>query len=514
MPLWRISFRQRGLRAITSDLRNRLLVLLVVPLGVVALAGVWLDYRSADEAAMQHDQRLLRLLPALADSVLASSVRSNAPPLLLLAPPMEDFLRQNAGSAGYSVRDTSGRLLLGEDWVYAGVPGTSAPEFHSAEMGGVMYRVAVQRARTGAGELVVALADGSDPRQHWAQQLLLRVLLPNLLLVAAVALAIHWAVGQAFKPLRDLTEAVERRSPRDLSALDEAAAPAEVRPLVRSLNHLFALVNMQAEGQRRFVADAAHQLRTPLAGLQAQVEAWAMMAKAAARPSTPTLNMESKVLQVPVESSSGAILLGVSQIEKLRAATRRTSQLAHQLLALSRADARSLETPLPQRVDVRQLCETLLENFLDAATGKGLDLGLDVQPLRVTGQAWLLRELLSNLVDNAIKYTPPGGMVTIRCGLRRGAIGPPSACLEVEDDGPGVRLAERARVTERFYRVPGTAGEGTGLGLAIVDEIVRLHGAALVLGTGPQGRGLRVSVVFPPESTAADGQDSKGVARG
>ena len=506
--------RRPGLRAMTSDLRTRLLLMLVLPLCVLALVGVWLDYRSADEAASQHDQRLVRLLPALADSVLAPPIHDNDPPLLLLAPPIEDFLRQNAGFAAYSVRDTSGRLLLGEGWVHGAVPTTLVPEFHSVEFGGVTYRVAAQRGRTGAGELVVARADGSDPRQKWAQQLLLRVLLPNMVLLIAAGFAIHWAVRQAFKPLVGLAEAVERRSPRDLSPIDEAASPDEVRPLVHSLNRLFALVNAQAEGQRRFVADAAHQLRTPLAGLQAQVEAWAMMAKAAARPSTPTLNIESKVLQVPVESSSDAILLGVSQIEKLRAATRRTSQLAHQLLALSRADARSLETPLPQRVDVRQLCETLLENFLDAATGKGLDLGLDVQPLRVTGQAWLLRELLSNLVDNAIKYTPPGGMVTIRCGLRRGAIGPPSACLEVEDDGPGVRLAERARVTERFYRVPGTAGEGTGLGLAIVDEIVRLHGAALVLGTGPQGRGLRVSVVFPPESTAADGQDSTGVARG
>ena len=496
--LWKKnSSRRPGLRAMTSDLRTRLLLMLVLPLCVLALVGVWLDYRSADEAAGQHDQRLVRLLPALADSVLAPPIHDNDPPLLLLAPPIDDFLRQNAGFAAYSVRDTSGRLLLGEGWVHGAVPTTQAPEFHSVEFGGVTYRVAAQRGRTGAGELVVALADGSDPRQKWAQQLLLRVLLPNLVLLVAAGFAIHWAVRQAFKPLVGLAEALERRSPRDLSPIDEAASPDEVRPLVHSLNRLFALVNAQAEGQRRFVADAAHQLRTPLAGLQAQVEAWAMMAKAAAPPRTSFPDFDRKMPLAHEDRAQGAIVLGADQIEKLRNATRRTSQLAHQLLALSRADARSLDAQPPQRVDLKDLCESLLENFLDAATGKGLDLGLDVQLVHVTGHGWLLRELLSNLVDNAIKYTPPGGVVTIRCGLRQGRLGPPRPYMEVEDDGPGVPESERTRVLQRFYRVPGAGGEGTGLGLAIADEIARVHRAALTLGTGPQGRGLVVAVVFP-----------------
>jgi two-component system sensor histidine kinase TctE len=477
----------------TSDLRNRLLLLLVLPLCLLALVGGWLDYRSADEAASQHDQRLLRLLPALADSVVAPPLHENEPPLLLLAPPIEDFLRQRAGYASYCVMDTTGRVVAGDAWMASPAPTTQAAEFRSREWGGVTYRVAVQRGRTaGAGEMVVALADGSDPRQQWALKTLLRML-PNLVLLAAAALAIHWAVRKAFQPLVDLAEAVERRSPRDLNPIDEAASPSEVRPLVHSLNRLFALVNAQAEGQRRFVADAAHQLRTPLAGLQAQVEAWALMAQAAA-PDHP--ESESGSLKAKEGRAHGAIVLGVEQVEKLRDATRRTSQLTHQLLALSRADARSLDAQPLQRVDLKDLCEQLLETFLDPATGKGLDLGLDVRPVHATGHGWLLRELLSNLVDNAIKYTPAGGSVTIRCGFMPGARGVQHAFLQVEDDGPGIPEAERARVVQRFYRVPGSAGEGTGLGLAIADEIARVHRATLTLGRNAQGHGLVVTLVF------------------
>ncbi|MVT37406.1 sensor histidine kinase [Acidovorax citrulli] len=469
----------------TSVLRNRLLFFLVLPLCVLALAGAWLDYRSADEAASRHDQRLVRLLPALADSVAAPSRREGEPPYSLLAPPVEEFLRQNAGYAGYSVQDLSGRILLGDHWVYSAVPLTHEPELHSVEHDSVIYRVAVQRTRTGAGELVVALADGSDRRQQWGQQMLLRVLLPNLVLVAAAGLAIHWAVRQAFKPLVDLAEAVEHRSPRDLSPIPEEASPAEVRPLVRSLNRLFVLVNAQTEGQRRFVADAAHQLRTPLAGLQAQVEAWALAARAADHG-----RAGDGLVQ-------GGIVLGVQDIEALRKAARRTSKLAHQLLALSRADAGSVDAQPKHRVDLKALCESLLEDFLDAATARGLDLGLEVEPAGVPGHGWLLRELLSNLVDNAIRYTAEGGSVTLRCGMRSGGSEACCAILEVEDDGPGIAESERNKVLQRFYRVPGAAGEGTGLGLAIADEIARGHGGTLQLRPGRLGRGLRASVSLP-----------------
>ena len=177
----------------------------------------------------------------------------------------------------------------------------------------------------------------------------------------------------------------------------------------------------------------------------------------------------------------------------MRDAVRRTSQLANQLLALSRADASSLDAQPLQRVDLKDLCETLLEAHLDRAAAKNIDLGLEAQSVHVMGHEWLLRELLSNLLDNALKYTPAGGCVTLRCGCMADGGAP---CLEVEDAGPGIALADRQRVLARFYRVPGTPCEGNGLGLAIADEIARVHGSELGVGEGAGGQGARFTLVF------------------
>lgn len=480
--------------AMKSGLQRRLLLLLLVPLGIFALVSVYFDYQTAGNVALQKDQQLARLIPLLADSVVGPGITPGGrEPLLLLAPPVDDFLKGRIGFAGFRISDIQGEFMAGEDWIPELLPATHETEFHSIEHKGVTYRIAAQRANTAAGELIVQLADGSDPRQQWVRSVLLKVILPNLILVMAAGFALNWAVTRALKPLIELKDAVERRSPRDLSAIDPQTTPAEVQPLVSALNRLFGLVNDQAEGQRRFVADAAHQLRTPLAGLQAQVEAWAQAARVA-----------------QAAGSDGAVTLSAEKITKLRNATRRTSQLANQLLALSRADATAAAAQPMQRVDLKDLCESILPLHLDAAARKGIDLGLEAEPAQTTGYEWLLRELLGNLVDNAVKYTPAGGTVTLRCGLSAG-LPPPDAggdpehprwgvFLEVEDDGPGIAPDERAKALQRFYRVQGTEGEGNGLGLAIASEIARVHHSQLELGdggteaSGPRGLRVRLSL--------------------
>jgi two-component system sensor histidine kinase TctE len=482
--------------AIWSGLQRRLLLLLLLPLGLFALISIYFDYQTAGNVALQKDQQLLRLIPLLADSVLAPGTEQSAAPVLLLAPEMEDFVKDGQRSTGFRISDSAGGFLAGEPWIDSVLPATREPEFHSIENNGITYRIAAQRIETAAGELIVQLADGSDARQQWVRSIWVKVLLPNLVLVLAAGFAVNWAVARALKPLNDLTQTVEGRSPRDLSAIDPQSTPAEVQPLVIALNRLFGLVNDQAEGQRRFVADAAHQLRTPLAGLQAQVEAWAQAARL------------SKGGKSNKEGLEGSVTLSADKIIKLRSATRRTSQLANQLLALSRADALSVAEQPMQRVDLKDLCASMLALHLDAASHKGIDLGLEAEPAQSHGHEWLLRELLSNLVDNAVKYTPAGGSVTIRCGVVPGSSGPPGqsavAFLEVVDDGPGIASDERAKALQRFYRVLGTQGEGNGLGLAIADEIARVHKTQLVLNDGHDNtagaRGLRVRLVLQQEN--------------
>jgi two-component system sensor histidine kinase TctE len=393
---------------------------------------------------------------------------------MLMAPPVDSFLRERAGLSAYAITDLDGAPVQGELWLSGQRPSGREPAFHSEVVDGVNYRIVVQRLPTAAGEMVMLLADGSDPRQHWAQSVLLRVLLPNVLLALLAAFAVNWAVRLALRPLLAVKEAVARRSPRDLSALDVQASPEEVRPLVQSLNRLFALVQAQQEAQRRFVADAAHQLRTPLAALQAQVEA---LGAAVANPAGV--------------SALDAASLRASQIDKLRGAMRRTTHLANQLLALSRVDASELDAEPVQPLDLKDLCQAQLEVHFDAALAKCLDLGLEAPSTPALGHAWLLGELLGNLLDNAVKYTPVDGRVTVRCGVADGC-----PFLEVEDDGPGIDPVLRDRVLERFYRVAGSGTEGNGLGLAIAQEIAHRHAGTLCLRTGAQGRGLCVRLVL------------------
>jgi two-component system sensor histidine kinase TctE len=262
-----------------------------------------------------------------------------------------------------------------------------------------------------------------------------------------------------------LREQVEARSPRELQRFNEAQVPGEVRPLITAFNRLLELLHDAANSQHRFVADAAHQMRTPVAGLLAQLEL---------------------LLQAP---GAAAVRLELTTVNR---GIQHLAHSANQLLALARAEPFSALADDFQTVALQTLVEQSVERNIDRAEKAGLDFGAEAQAANVTGDAWLLDDLLGNLIDNALKYTPPGGHVTVHCGALDGY-----PFLEVEDDGPGIPEAERLRVRERFYRRPGSAGMGCGLGLAIVEEISRVHKATFSIDAGADGRGSRMKVRFP-----------------
>jgi two-component system sensor histidine kinase TctE len=282
-----------------------------------------------------------------------------------------------------------------------------------------------------------------------------------------VTLLLVWvAVHFGLKPIITVRRQIEARSARELRPLEVAAVPTEIRPLVDALNLLFEMLREAARSQRQFVADTAHQLRTPIAGLLGQLEL--LMRDPAASP-----------LQ--------------SRLAALHDELTRLAHSANQLLALARADPSANLVDRFESIELKSLVERVLERHFDRSVNTEIDMGADAQSASVSGSARLLEDLLGNLVDNALSYTPSGGRVTVRSASEDGR-----PYLEVEDDGPGIPEAERVRVRQRFYRLPGTPGQGCGLGLAIVEEISQLHSAVLTIDTGTNGRGTRIRVQFPP----------------
>ena len=286
----------------------------------------------------------------------------------------------------------------------------------------------------------------------------------GLFLTAVIALV--WiGIGRGLAPLERLRQEIEARSHRDLRPVAEEHAPVEVRPVVHALNNLLAQLGATLRAQQQFVANAAHQLRTPLAGLRMQAEYG---------------------LQQRDPAEWRRVLA------TLKLATERTAHLANQLLTLARTEGGNLQSEAMRPLDLRAVAERVTEESMPRAIAKNIDLGLELGAATISGDELLIGELLSNLFDNAITYAREGGRITIRTRSEAHA-----AVLEVEDDGPGIPLDEREKVFGRFYRVEGSPGEGCGLGLAIVREIAHLHGAAVTIETAASGNGTLIVVRFP-----------------
>jgi two-component system, OmpR family, sensor histidine kinase TctE len=440
------------------SLRAHLLRMLLPPIAaLLALGAVVAYYPSSEPTTEAYDQALVDVGIALGAHIQVTPTEYR----LELPVAVEQVLRTDRHDLiFYRVLSPSGVHIAGDDNLPR--PKSDAQAYDGMVEG---RKVRVVTVATPCGPLActVLVAETTNKRARAAREFLLTSMLPGLLIAFATLLIVWFGVKRGLWPLTRLSEELKARSPRDLRPIDAAAAPEETRALVSALNGLLEELAQASRNQQRFLANAAHQLRTPLAGLQAHTEL---------------------ALAEPIPESCRI------HLEQVHQATIRTARLANQLLALARAEpgARGGSSD----VNLRSVVEGEADAWVHQALARDVDLGFELEPAPVTGDAMLLREALANLVHNAIQYSTSGGHVTVRTGQRGGA-----SFAEVEDDGPGIALQERERVLERFYRVPGTPGTGSGLGLAIVREIAGGHGARIELGEGAGARGCRVALTFP-----------------
>jgi two-component system, OmpR family, sensor histidine kinase TctE len=455
---------------VTSSISRQLIFWLAVPLMVLALCGALVHYfNSVAPGVINSDRRLKDAANALMAHILIKDGRvtldagGEGRPAL---PPPE--------SIKYALRDSQGRLLAGEPQLPA-VPMTSetSQQLAMVQFDHRSMRTLTTRFDTRAGVIIITTADVRPGIEPVARYGLMSTLLWDFVQLDITLVLVWVGIQLGLRPIRSLRNEIAERSPLDLRPIT-GSVPREIAPVVITLNRLFDMLRSAVQSQQQFIANTAHQLRTPITGMQAQLDLLA--AEPAAQP------------------IKGRLLT-------LQEGIRQLAHAANQLLTLARADPAANLTAKNQTVDLDVIAGEVVAKFFDRALQSNIDLGVEARPVCIHADPSLLDDLLSNLVDNALKYTPAGGVVTVGTGRKNG-----KAYLTVEDTGPGIPESERSRVRQRFYRSPNSSGHGSGLGLAIVDEIATLYGATVTLSSGLHGRGTLILVQFKdsaaPQSVA------------
>lgn len=448
----------------TRSIRRRLFALLLVPSVLVLAAGTLSDYFTAVTPFREaYDQSLIDGALAVAANV---RMDANNKPTLTLPPEAVAILRADSSdSIFYRVSDSTGALVAGDANLPEAPRSGTNPSRADARYLDEPIRVVSYRTYTNAGMLTISVAETTHKRDGVRTNILSSSLAVDFMELGLVLALIGIGARLALSPLREVQEQIGRRSARDLAPLPLDRVPVEIRSIVETLNRLFNTVSESASAQRRFLESAAHQLRTPLTGIQAQLE---LMAADEA------------------DASKQQRLLAILD------AARRLTHTTQQLLTLARSDeAANLRWDLVD-VSLPIIVENIVADRLAAADRAGIDLGAEIYPACVRGVGWLLNEAIGNLANNAIAHSPGGAQVTVRCGVSRG-----QPFVEVTDSGIGIPPEERDRVLERFVRGSNARGTGSGLGLAIVSEVAQLHGATIDIDTGPNGKGTSVTLRFP-----------------
>ncbi len=471
-------FGIRGGFAAGMSVRTRLLLWLVFPLLQTVIFASLMDYRAIDRTVDEaFDQVLMNSAVAVGESVrrgeTPDSIRLPIERLkVLLSDPIDTLYYRIVGPRGEHLAGTADLALPPDD---------SDPAFYDTTHRGSELRAVRVSADTDVGTVAIVIAETQRKRRRSQDHLRSSLIVEDTLILAFTMVLCLLAVSMALKPLERLAAQLAQRSPADLTPIGAADTPSEVRPLANGLNRLFERLSESRDAQRRFVENAAHQLRTPLTGVKGQLEL--ALGQVRRLPSHPAADL-------PHEAGALEERLSSAQL-----AVDRLAHLVHQLLTLSRADQTTRDSSTPQQVPLADLVDEVVSLHVDAALARGQDLGAETADISVAGSRWQLRELLTNLVDNATRYGPVGGRITVRCGVQNG-----QPYAEVEDNGAGIAPEERRRVFERFYRSPKAQAEGSGLGLAIVREIAQSHEAQVQILDPESGPGAIVRVIFKSAS--------------
>jgi two-component system sensor histidine kinase TctE len=442
---------------VTSSISRQLVLWLAVPLMLLALCGALVHYfNSVAPGVIGRDQRLRDAAAALMARIEIDRGAVRVDTAADRKPPMPA-----PNSVEYALRSTDGKLLSGT----SEIPASADSAFATARIGRRTLRTLSERLDTSAGVLVLTVADTRAASEPAARYGLMSTLLWDFVQLDLTLVLVWVGIQLGLRPIKKLRDEIARRSAHDLRPIDEATVPREIAPVVVTLNRLFQMLRTSVQFQQQFIANTAHQLRTPITGMQAQLDLLAAEPAAA-----------------PIRN----------RLATLQEAIRQLAHSANQLLTLARADPAMNIVPKNQTVTLDTIVGEVVAKFFDRALRSDIDLGAEVQPVTIIADPSLLDDLLSNLVDNALKYTPAGGTVTVSAGENGG-----KRFIAVEDTGAGIPERERERVKQRFYRMPNSPGHGSGLGLAIVDEIARLYGASLTIGSGANRVGTKIVLQFP-----------------
>jgi two-component system sensor histidine kinase TctE len=454
-----------------QSLRKKLLVWLVPPLLILILLVSTILFRFA---VVEQRNAFDNALYDSAYSIyqLINQPEAFAESFTLPKSQKQFILEDKNDTVFYSVTDANGKLLNGDNDPHLNrrVQMENGISFRFDEVQGLPVRVvSTLMSITQKGvetPIYIQVAETLHKREALAEQVLIDLIVPQLILVLFTVVIIWFGVERGLQPLFELQNAVSKRSYLDLSEIDLPNVPTEVMILVNSVNSLMRQLEGVLDAQNHFIADAAHQLRTPLAGAQAQLE----------------------LALSEIDPKQHEQLLS-----KVNESLERLAHTISQLLSLARNQREAVQRLVLSPVNLNELAQDVTTSMVPAAIRKQIDLGFEssTDHAMIIGEDNRLKEMIYNLIDNALLYTPAGGKVTVSVKRETGEI-----VLSVEDNGPGIQKNEREKVFERFYRGIGTGAEGSGLGLAIVKEIAQLHQASVEIMEEPKQKGLNIQVSF------------------